>query len=90
MVCPGLGDLVVIGQPVLREELGIDVMTQLKQRVERTDKGGDNEPPRASALLITTPTIGRLIVGESRSVGQGQQEAAQPAKKRLQVARDTV
>ena len=60
---------------MLREALGIDVMTQLKDTVERAlGKGSAGTPQVDIAPLITTQTRVHMTVEAFRGVGQGEQE----------------
>ena len=78
VVFPGNDDLVIIGQPLLRQALGIDVMTQLKTTVERVlGKGNAGALPEEIAPVISTQTRVHMTVEAFRGVGQSEQEDAE-------------
>ena len=57
-VLPGRGDVVIIGQKMLREKLGIDVMAQLKPSLLKAQGRQDG-----AGIELTARSAGELIDG---------------------------
>ena len=61
IVFPGRGDLVIIGQKIQREKLGIDVMAQLKASVLKVHGREDGAVMETIAGAVGEPIAGAVL-----------------------------
>ena len=61
IVLPGGGDVVIIGQKMLREQLGIDVMAQLKASVLKAQGHQDGAGTELTARSVGEPNDGAVL-----------------------------
>lgn len=61
IVLPGGGEMVIIGQKAVREELGIDVMAQIKSSALKAHGCQDDSEMEFAALGMGEPNAGAVL-----------------------------
>ena len=61
IVLPGGGDVVIIGQTILREKFGIDVTAQLKASVLKAHRREDGPQMEITAGAVGKPNAGAVL-----------------------------